>query len=198
MRKLTAIICFLLVMFVIPDLRSEPIEDTFYVTLDQYGYFVSGGGSGFNGGQWYVYPSGWKNEWFYDHPFDPERGKIIHIEFDVVETDPSKVSNLCFAVNWSTPEWSALGYGDTTPPTPDLVGADESLYIHREILLDICPVPEEVTHYVLDFTVWDYNPEWVSVDVDGENFEIMNGYITHDCVVDAETESWGAVKSLYR
>ncbi|MFO7914608.1 MAG: hypothetical protein R6U43_02835 [Candidatus Krumholzibacteriales bacterium] len=198
MRKLTLITLMAVAIFAAADLQAEPIEDTFYVTLDSYGYYVSGGGSGFNGGTWYVYPSGWKNEWFYDHPFDSQRGKIIHIEFDMVARDPAINSDICFAVNWSTPEWSDLGYGDTTPPTPDLVGTDESLYIFREILLTICPVPEQVTHYVFDVTVWDYNPEWVSIDVDGENFEITNGTITHDCVVDTETESWGAVKSMYR
>ena len=198
MRRILLIISLLLAVFLVPDTEAEPIEDTFYVTLDSYGYFVCGGGSGFNGGYWYVYPSGWKNEWFYDHPFDPERGKIIHIEFDIVASDPSINSNICLAVNWSTPEWSGLGYGDTTPPTPDLVGPDEGLYIIREIMLSACPVPSEVTHYAFDYVVWDYNPEWVSIDVDGENFEIVNGIITHDCVVDTQTESWGAVKSIYR
>jgi hypothetical protein len=198
MRKLSFIICFLIAIFVVADLQAEPIEDTFFISVDTSGEVVGGGGSGFNGGMWYLYPSGWINEWFYDHPFDPERGKIIHIEFDVVALDPGVNSLLYFAVNWSTPEWSGLGYGETTPPTPDLVGPDESLYIMRETLLNICPVPGEITHYVFDFTVWDYNPEWVSIDVDGENFEILNGFISHDCVVDTETESWGAVKSMYR
>jgi len=195
---MTVIFCILLAIFVVENAQAEPIEDTFFVTLDADGNYAGGGGSGYNGGMWYLYDSGWLNEWFYDHPFDPERGKIIHIEFDVVVVDPAKISNLCFAVNWSAPEWSGLGYGESTPPTPDLVGPDESLYIMREILLQLCPVPTEVTHYVFDYTVWDYNPEWVSIDVVGENFEILNGFISHDCVVDAETESWGAVKSLYR
>lgn len=198
MRKLTVIAFLLLAIFVAEDLQAEPIEDTFFVSLDSNGEFLCGGGSGFESGTWYLYPSGWYNEWFYDHPFDFNRGKIIHIEFDMVVCDPAVNSAICLAVNWSTPEWSDLGYGETTPPTPELVGANEDLYIMREILLSLCPIPGEVTHYTFDFTVWDYNPEWVSIDVDGNNFQITNGIITHDCVVDTETESWGAVKSMYR
>ncbi len=201
MRKLTAIICLLLVAFFVSGAKAEPIVDNFNITVYPDGSYV-GGGTGYNGGEWYYYPeSGWINEWFYDHPFDDTRGKIIHIEFDLVVYDPTLFSALCFAVNWSTPEWSALGYGEDYPPLPDMVGQDECLYIERDILDDICPVPGELTHYVFDYIIYDYNPEWVSIDVMGENFEIVGGVIEHECVdkeTDAQNETWGAVKSLYR
>jgi hypothetical protein len=151
---------------------------------------------------WYIYPeSGWINEWFYNDPFDPSRGKIIHVEFDIVIYERGVYSGVCVAINWSTPEWSALGYGDSTSPLPDLVGQDECVYIKRVVLANICPVPGELTHYVLDQIVYDYNPEWVSIDVMGENFEIINGVIEHECVdkeTGTENDAGDSVKSLYK
>ncbi len=201
MKKLTAVFCVLIIALLVSGVRSEPITDTFWFDMHPEGMGGDGGGSGYNWGKWYIYDSGWINQWFYDHPFDTNRAKIIHIEFDVSHYESGWPSVLEFAVNWSTPEWSYLGYGDTTPPTPDLVGQDEAFYIERVTLEYFDPVPDEVTHYSFDYVIPDYNPEWVSIDVRGDNFIIFNGVIEHECVEqgsDTEAGSWGAVKSIYR
>jgi hypothetical protein len=176
---------------------AQQIEDDFFVTVGS-GIVIEGGGSGYEGGFWYVYPSNWINQWFYDHPFDWERGKIIHIEFDWAALDPECTTDITVAVNWSTPEWSALGYGVDFPPLPDMVGADEDLYIERIPIIDECgvfPGPDP-QHVVFDYIIWDYNPEWVSIDVMGCNFVITNGVIFHECAVGNEESSWGAIKKL--
>ena len=200
MKRLATLLCFVFIALAFSSVNAQPIVDDFWIIVNPDGSY-DGGGSGYNSGMWYEYPSGWINQWFYDHPLDFTRGKVIHIEIDLAVIDPALVSNICFVVNWSTPEWSYLGYGVDWPPVPDLVGEDEDLYIERVYLDTICPVPAEVTHLTYDYIIYDYNPEWVSIDVVGENFEITNGIIEHECVekeTDAQNETWGAVKSLYK
>lgn len=192
MRRTVILFAIALIVFCAAPASSQQVTDNFYVTIGS-GIVIEGGGSGFNGGEWYVYPSNWINQWFYDHPFDYERGKIIHIEFDWVAMDPTCTTDITVAVNWSTPAYSDLGLGDTEPPLP---GCNEELYIIREIILDECAIFPELQHVVWDYTIWDYNPEWVSIDVMGCNFEIINGVIVHECAVGSGDTSWGAIKAI--
>ena len=196
-RKMKRAVIFLTIgLFLLSSpLFSQSITDNFYITIDPEGT-ITGGGSGYNDGEWYVYPSGWINQWFYDHPFDWTRGKIVHIEFDWKAVDIALPVDIVVALNWSTPEYSDLGLGDTEPPLP---GCDELLYIIRETFIDLYGVIEEGTQHVIwDFVITDYNPEWVSIDVMGINFEIINGVITHECAIAVDGATWGAVKSLYK
>ena len=191
MKKAIVLLALGLLLLSSP-LFSQEITDNFFVTVGS-GIVLEGGGSGYNGGEWYVYPSNWINQWFYDHPFDENRGKIIHIEFDWTYMDPTCTTDITVAVNWSTPAYSALGLVDTEPPLP---GVDEELYIIRENILDVCQIITETEHVVFDYVIEDYNPEWVSIDVMGCNFVITNGVIIHECAVATEASSWGAIKSL--
>ncbi len=160
-----------------PPAAPNPIINPFFVAIDETGGFVDGGGGDAFGEGWYYYPwYDWWNIWFYDHPFAPERYKTIILEFDLMPYagGPSYVE---IAVNWSTDLWSI-----EQPPTdsaPPLPGVPEDLYIGREIL-HVTDVPEG--HFILEYTIPDYNPEWVSVDVRGFNFVIPEGFITHECV----------------
>lgn len=167
-------------------------NDNFFVTVGA-GNVLQGGGSGYNDGTWYVYPSMWINQWFYDHPYDPTRGKVIHIEFDWAALDPACTTNISVAINWSTGAWSQLG--NAYPPLP---GVDEALYIARSTILYECAFVPGTNHFAGDFVIEEYNPEWVSVDVMGCNFVLSNGILVHDCVVATETSSWGAIKELFR
>jgi hypothetical protein len=193
MKKYAIAVLVSLMLFALPVV-AQPVFDDFFVTVGA-GNVLEGGGTGFNGGTWYVYPTMWINQWFYDHPLDMNRGKVIHIEFDWVAYDPLCTTNMTVAVNWSTPEWSSLGFGETQPPLP---GIDEELYIVREQMLYYCDFAEQMQHFIFDYTIEDYNPEWVSIDVMGCNFKILNGIIIHECVVDAELDTWGSVKAAYR
>jgi len=188
-RTAIAIVLGLLLLGAAP-VSAQQVVDDFFVTVGS-GIVLEGGGSGYENGTWYVYPTNWINQWFYDHPFDWERGKIIHVEFDWTSLDPTCTVDILVAVNWSTPEWSALGHGDQLPPLP---GEDEALYIIREPILDVCEIVEDVRHVTWDFIIYDYNPEWVSIDVMGCNFVITDGVIVHECAVGTEESSWGAIK----
>ena len=157
---------------------SNPITNAFGVAIDPSGMFIDGFGENAFGDGWYYYPEEeWWNIWFYDHPFDSARYKYVTIEFDAFMIEPGLPAFLELAVNWSTDLWSLdQPPSDSTPPLP---GEDEALYIGRATLF-----MEEYFegHYVVSFTIPDYNPEWVSVDVRGFNFDIPMGLITHECI----------------
>ncbi len=159
---------------------SVPIINDFGITILPGGVFANGGGSGAYGQGWYYYPdTDWWNIWFYDHPYREDRFKVIHIEYDVFMAEPGLPSFLELAVNWSTAIWSLLGNPEPDPRVPPLPGVDESAYIGRQTLY-LGPV--EPGHYIFDWTIPDYNPEWVSIDVRGENFDIPFGMISHECI----------------
>ena len=155
----------------------------FWVVLDPGGNFIDGGGSGFYGSGWYFYPeiAPWWNVWFYDHPFDYDRYKVVMVEFDVIQLDQAIPANVTVAVNWSTDIWSLEGNppGERRPPLPE--DGNEQLYIGRGVVYDN-PQLTEIQHVIQEFVIPDYNPEWISIDVMGANFEIQNGFVTHECL----------------
>ncbi|UCD76146.1 MAG: hypothetical protein JSV91_04330, partial [Phycisphaerales bacterium] len=163
---------------------SAPVTDDYWVQFDLDGEFIDGGGSGWEDGTWYLYESGWWNTWFYNDPFDWDRHKRVELQFDVDRIDADEPAAITFAINWSTPQWSLTGnppINPRVPPLPPLSIPEEDDYIVREILVD-GPVTD-LTHYDLEFVLWWYNPEWVSVDVMGTNISVTDGEITHHCVV---------------
>jgi len=91
--------------------------------------------------------------------------------------DPGQPGFIELALNYSTDLWSLEGQppGDSMPPLP---GVPEEPYIGR-VTLFMSDVFEG--HYVVDYVLPDYNPEWVSIDVRGFNFDIPMGLIVHAC-----------------
>jgi len=90
---------------------------TFWATFDGDGN-LAGGGDGYpaGAGEWYEYtddPSGdWYNQWWYNHPYDPDRRKIVMVSFTYTATDPSGWADV--TINWSDDSW----VGETSPPLP--------------------------------------------------------------------------------
>jgi len=156
---------------------GDAILNPFYVVVDGFGNVIDGAGGDAYGLGWYFYPmEDWWNIWFYDHPFTYDRYKTVHIEIDAFPFEPG-ASFIELAVNWSTDLWSLdQPVGDSAPPLP---GEDEFLYIGRHTLLASDVIQG---HYVFDYTIPDYNPEWVSIDIRGFNFIIPEGFIEHTCV----------------
>jgi len=153
---------------------------------------VDGGGNGYIGPPpppsgsyppWYYYANtNWWNQWYYDGEFDPNRAKVGRIFIDVVPLIPL-VSYIEVAVNWSTDLWSIQGI--PKPPLPPLTPAQEAMFIGREVLLATYITGTGHKYYVLDYVIRDYNPEWVSVDVQGFNFKLREtnfNSIEHACV----------------
>ncbi len=154
---------------------SAPILDGFNIVIDPFGQFVSGGSATAWGLGWYFYPdTEWWNIWFYDHPFDSMRTKEMNLIVDVMKMDPSQPSYVEIALNWSTPWYDTIP-NDSTPPLP---GVPEDSAIGRIILFG---GPDLEGHFEEFFVLPDFNPEWVSVDVRGYNFEVF-GEIQHECI----------------
>jgi len=150
----------------------DPIYNEFYGI--NMGGIVEGWGQNAFGAGWYYYPaSDWWNIWFYDHPFDDQRYKEIALYLSI---EGPGILDLAF--NWSTAEWSLEGNPPTGERIPPLPGVDEERYIKREIVYS---GPVEPGQHEFTLTIPDYNPEWVSVDVRGFDFEI-NGVIGHTCL----------------
>jgi len=149
----------------------------FNATFDASGNLTGGSGTDFYGEGWYYYPEYfWWNIWFYDHPYDPDREKVIRVIVDMVPQEPTLPATIQFAVNWSTDAWSLDNPGIEHPPLP---GVNEDLYIGRETLFNIDF--EDSLHYEFDLVLPYYNPEWVSIDIIAQN-AIISGSIKHACL----------------
>ncbi|MHC4989306.1 MAG: hypothetical protein ACYTFX_12580, partial [Planctomycetota bacterium] len=107
-------------------------------------------------------------------------------------TDPQITDGYAIVtVNWSTTDWSLNPPTGTNPsqvfPPEDFDPTNPSIAwvgrgdIDRITLDDTNPSGHYTTTYQLPIP---YNPEWVSVDVRGYNFSIINGQITHECLPD--------------
>jgi len=167
-----------------PD--PPPVTNAWGVVVDPTGTVINGFGEDAYGLGWYYYDSEWWNIWFYDHPLKYTRMKTIHIEFDAFKYNQAEPTQLILAANWATDLWSIDGNPLPDPRIPPLPGVDEALYIGRQILIDI---PEPNGHYFFDYDIPDYNPEWVSIDIQGFNFQIDNGLIIHECARIGDRES---------
>jgi hypothetical protein len=157
-------------------------NDGLFMEMDENGDVVSSEGSGYNNGEWYYYPNtDWWNVWFYDHPVDTSRHKLINGTITLQPRLESFASNAEVVFNWSTPDWP--GYPDMDrPPLPSDVTDPtlEDLYIVRSQTLFTGSLTESIVIDVSDFIIEDYNPEWLSVDVRGSNF-IISSSLEHIC-----------------
>lgn len=167
------------------ELLPLPIRyDNFIVSVDESGGVENYEGSGWNNGTWYYYPwYPWTNVWFYDHPYDPNRQKIINGTLELLPRDPGQNSTIEIVWNWTTPLWPGWPDNDR-PPLPEDVDGDpynEDDVIVRQPIpyffngIINGPIPIEVP-----FEILNYNPEWISVDIRGSNF-VLNGDFQHIC-----------------
>ncbi len=162
------------------EMYEPPRFNRFDARMGPANQLLGGGGTNFFGNGWYEYPqSGWWNIWFYDNPFTFDHSKDIQLSFDVEVIDPANFVEI--AVNWSTPEWSFEGNPPGMPRQPPIPPVDETLYIGRQPFV-AGPLPVGIQHFDIPFQLPNFNPEWVSIDIRGENFSITNGQINHVCV----------------
>ncbi|MBN1257325.1 MAG: PEP-CTERM sorting domain-containing protein [Planctomycetes bacterium] len=192
MRKLIAILAVIAAVLLLTSISISAnglqYYDTFNASFEQDWNITSGGGTGYNGGEWFYYPqSELTTQWFYNGPFDPDRWKRV---WGSVSIDPLDVNYYVeFAINWATPVWDPSDpTGGSAPPLPeDIVGALEEDFIAHQSLFSFDeqnPVPGSPIDFY--FEILDFNPEWISVDFYGMNVAVC-GEIWHECVPEPTT-----------
>ncbi|HON91786.1 MAG TPA: GEVED domain-containing protein [Sedimentisphaerales bacterium] len=153
----------------------------FRILLGSDGKIVEGDGHGYNNGTWYYYPqTGWYRQWYYNEPFSESREGYLKYEVYIKAIDRSRLTYVEVNFNWTTPEWSKLGLNRPPLPgdasTPEL----EARYMasRRVYLVDgwyIGTIEPIYSHIIKE-----YNPEWVSIDVRGQNAYLFRGAM-HKC-----------------
>ena len=199
-----SLVCILLVAGLSSSALALPKTDTFNGIIEMDGS-VTGGGSGWNGGQWVFYPNtGWSNQWFYDDPPDPTRWK--RISYDIHLRKEVQVPNYPIdvevAINWSTIDYPESG-PTGTPPIPPLTMLEEDLYIARKLIFSgpVIGSGADEVHLFDTFDIPDFNPEWVSIDVrlvgpDAPMQVHFDGTIEHECLPEPATLSLLALGGL--
>jgi hypothetical protein len=181
-------------VFILTTVSTQAAEETFSVIIGSNNSFDSGDGSGYNDGTWYQYfDNEWWNQWFENDSCDSQHKAVIDLSLTVKLKAGANQGSVNIAYNWSTPEWS--NKGEDHPPLPGDVPNEsaENQYIKRNKFFSGSLQRFSFTwggfssgsstirinnHY----EITDYNPEWISIDVQGSNFEITSGSIKHECV----------------
>ncbi|MCD6249459.1 MAG: hypothetical protein J7J98_03895 [candidate division Zixibacteria bacterium] len=169
---------------------TGPIMNGFDVQVDPGGVLIGGNGEFGYANTWYAYdddPSGiWYNIWFYDHPINTERFKEVFVQGVFQSLEPMIGGGYIeIAVNWSTPAWSLEGNPPNEPrrpPLPEDIDQIPGIYLMRQIIYN-GPVVDAPTVLPggVGLNIDEYNPEWISIDVRGENF-FLEGMIQHECI----------------
>ncbi len=190
MRRVTVefmgwVLAAALVMTSTASARKDNEDPNFYfgdwyrIALDGDGKYLLGDGHGYAGGTWYYYPqperAGRWRQWFYNEPYDPNRQGQLDYAVYITPVDPKRSTYALVRFNWSTPEWSGLG--KRRPPLPcDVPEADlESRYMRSELLHFVENWMIETIEPVKSYKVMEYNPEWVSIDIEARNAYIYRG-----------------------
>jgi hypothetical protein len=135
---------------------------------------------------WYKYPQNsppfW-NQWWYDDPYIKPGGKWVEVSFNYGLINAAQPGLVHVTINWTNELW----VGQNAPPSWLNTGAEgPEKYIVRLPGWDFQLDPGALNGSWTSGKYWlpiDYNPEWISVDVQGMgNVGIWNGVIDHQCV----------------
>ncbi len=162
---------------------AQVVEDQFTVDIDGVGDVVDGQGSGFGDGTWYYYSNtDWWNQWFESGPYDVDASLVVEVELTVQVFSPlvAKSSSVQVALNWTTPEW-ITDSGKVEPPLPQVIEdlAHEQLLIERQLIVPQTKLTDTIT-IKTSYEISAYCPQWVSIDIRGENIHV-EGVIRHEC-----------------
>jgi len=169
------------------EIDPNAFPNAYYrLVLDWQGNYVTGEGDGYGGG-WQYYPdTGWYRMWFYNDPYDPDREGYLYYRVFITAYDYSMTVSFDVRFNWTTPAWSQLGRSHPPLPSDCPTGSDEIKYMENADLQALdsvflgSPSSPGSVEPQKSWTIRDYNPEWVSIDIKGRNFDIHRG-VVHLC-----------------
>jgi len=165
------------------------------IAFDDNSTVIKEDGDGYNG-RWYYYPdSDIYRMWFYNDPYDPDRKGYLNYEAYIKPVDPSKTTYMEIRFNWATPEWSALGH--SRPPLPSDVPtpAEASEYMSGSTMHIVDNLSSfESIEPVRSYSIYGYNPEWVSIDIIGRNGYVYRG-AWHECRAKSPSDPSGGEES---
>ncbi len=171
--------------------------DSFVVAIDQDGLVEYSEGTGWNNSTWFVYPNfDWTNVWFYDHPMDQNRRKIISGNMVVEPRDSEQLSYVEIVWNYSTPEWP--GWPEIAQPplpedfinNPDL---EDQMIVRTDPLYSNELIISEPFFIEVPYEIMDFNPEWLSIDIRGYNYQ-LSGNFEHTCWIEGSCEPSGELE----
>lgn len=154
-------------------------EDQFSVDIERSGVLSRGAGTGFEDGSWYYYPrTGQLVQWFFNGALDRDRKKVVEVDLTVRLRSLIAGGSIEVSLNWTNTTWPER---QEAPPLPDTWDTGtEQQYIEQRILFPRTDV-RETTVMNTSVEIPDYCPQWVSIDIRGENISV-EGEIRHDCV----------------
>jgi hypothetical protein len=148
------------------------------IALDANGRSLGGDGHGYGSGTWYFYPeTRWHRQWFYNQPFDAAGKGNLKYEMNIRAVDTTKPTTIEINVNWTTPSWSQRNAKQPPLPQDAPTAREEQQYMLSRGLyhVDSQSIRPETLSFTL--TVEQYCPEWVSIDIRGQNAHIYGGVI---------------------
>ncbi len=172
-----------LAVLILAGTSAQAKTDSFFVAIGPNNEFLDGGGSGYGDAKWHFYRNNaWWSQWFYSGAYDPSRKQLIDVSLTVEPLEADQPCLVQIAYNWTTSAWSQLGR-NRPPLLADVkTAADEAKFIQRRIFFSsqLESGSEPITvkkHLEIPY----YNPQWVSINVRGRNFVLLDGSIDHRC-----------------
>lgn len=160
---------------------DTPMVDRFWIAMDETFDTVPGMNGGIinnpgEDGRWYFYDAAdpWFNIWFWNGDFLPMNSKHVVIGFWAHVWDLGFDGEIQVVVNWDTPDWAWPPPQPPAPPLPPFSPPEQELEFVGRSPVNLFPLPASGEMQWIEFwwEIPDFNPDWISVDVWGQNFII--------------------------
>jgi hypothetical protein len=196
-------LCFALAALAAASVASaQVVHDDFFGDVDTSDNTVTGGGTGFNNGEWFEYPQPtgptWWNQWFFNNE-RIEGSKRIEYDIQLTQLEPFPLDpTIEVVINWSGRNWTDPG----TPPIPDASANPDEFIVRESIFTGVVgEEPLALSNLGDPIIIPDFNPIWVSIDVrtidpgdpGGSPIVQLTGEIWHEHIPEPSTGLMGLV-----
>ncbi len=160
---------------------AEARTDIFFTAIGPNNEFLDGGGSGYGDGEWHFYPNtAWWSEWFYSGPYTPRLKQQLDVSLTIEPLQADQPCLVQIAYKWTTSGWSQMGMNRPPLLADVITAADEAKFTQRRMFFSSrFPAGSKPITFKRHLEIPYYNPEWVSIEVRGRNFLILDGSVDH-------------------